>query len=770
MRLGVLPVRNTVLFPGLASQLLVGRPASIELIEHCSRSHEPIVVVAQRRGDVEDPGAADLYDVGVLAQIDRVVQLPDGHLQIVVQGTRRVRLVRYVEDKPHLVAQVEPLFEIVKGDQEELALARNLATQFGRIAALTPGLAAGLQATAAGLQREPGRLADFVAAMLDLPLEEKQRALETLAVAGRLESLTMAVNRELALLEVGRKIQAQVQQQFGQAQRQQYLREQMRIIRQELGDEAGDEIEELRRQAAHAGLSAAAKVEVERELNQLARLPMGAAEYTVARTHLDWLLSLPWRRSSPSRLDVERTQRILDEDHDGLTHAKERIVEYVAVRKLRRDCRGPILCFVGPPGVGKSSLGRSIARAMGRRFVRISLGGVRDESEIRGHRRTYVGALPGRIIEGLRRAGTNNPVVVLDEIDKLGRDVRGDPAAALLEVLDPEQNAAFLDHYLDVPFDLSRVIFIATANQLDPVPPALRDRLEVIELAGYTEMEKLEIARNHLLPRQLSAHGLARRHLSIDDDALKALIRGYTREAGVRALERELGRLCRKIALEIVAGKRGPLRLDVARMVELLGPGKYLDDAPEAVTLPGIAAGLAWTAAGGEVMLVEAGKMPGEGKLTMTGKLGDVMRESAQIALSYVRSTAREWGIDPSLFVRHDIHIHVPSGAVPKDGPSAGVALATALLSLVTGQATGGRVAMTGEITLRGRVLPVGGVKEKVLAAHREGYHRVILPRRNANDLDDLPAPVRNSLDIVLVEHLSEAFTAALSLRARQAA
>jgi ATP-dependent Lon protease len=768
--LGVLPLRNMVLLPGVTSQLLVGRPSSLELLRQLEGHAGPFAVVGQRRPQVEEPAAADLYGVGVAAQLHRVVQLPDNHLQIVVRGFRRVRVLRLVQQQPHLVAEVESLDEIATGDPEELALARNLARQFQRVVALSPSLSDELQVAAANLDREPGHLADFVAAALEVPAPQKQELLETLGVAQRLHRLTLIVGLELNVLEMGQQIQSKVQEEVGQAQRQQYLQEQLRIIQKELGEESGDELEGLRRRAAAAHLPELARQEVARELERLGQLSGNAAEHTVVRTHLDWLLDLPWRRSSPSRIDVRRAQRVLEEDHDGLGRVKERIVEYVAVRQLKKDSRGPILCFVGPPGVGKTSLGRSIARALGRKFARVSLGGTHDESEIRGHRRTYVGALPGRIIQALRRAGTNNPVFVLDELDKVGSDFRGDPAAALLEVLDPEQNVAFLDHYLDVPFDLSRVTFVATANQLDTIPPALRDRLEIIQLPGYTEAEKVQIARHHLLPRQLAEHGLARRKVAVDDAALHALVRGYTREAGVRSLERELGRLCRKVARQVVGGQSGPFRIDPDRLVSLLGPGRFEDSAREEVAGPGVVPGLAWTPFGGEVMLVEARKMRGGKGLTMTGQLGEVMRESAQIALSYIRSRAADWGLDQDFFENQDLHIHLPSGAVPKDGPSAGVTVATALLSLLTGRPVAGGVAMTGETTLRGRVLPVGGIKEKVLAAHREGYRTVILPRRNERDLEELPDNVRSAVAFVFVDHLDEVFAAALQVQARRAA
>ena len=762
-QLPVLPLRNMVLFPGVPTQLLVGREGSLQLVNQALEGSRLIAVAAQRDVEIEEPGPEDLYPVGVVAVIHRVFKLPDNHLQILVRGIKRVTFTKFLQEKPYLIAEPELLGEVALGDQQEMALAQNLSQQFQKMSSLVPAMGDELQVTAINLEKQPVQLADFIASGIDLDIQGKQEILQEKSVRGRLEQLTVLLNRELSVLEMGQKIQNQVQEEMGQIQREHFLREQMRIIQKELGEDENDEIEALHNQISKARLPEEALAEAERELERLRHMSNGAAEYTVARTYLDWMTALPWKKSSKGRIDIHRAHSILDADHDGLEKVKERILEYISVRKLKKDSKGPIFCFVGPPGVGKTSLGRSIARALGRKFVRISLGGVHDESEIRGHRRTYVGALPGRIIQGLRKAGTNNPIFMLDELDKVGADFRGDPASALLEVLDPEQNFSFSDNYLDVPFDLSRVTFIATANQLETIPPALRDRLEVIQLSGYTEGEKVQIARNHLLPRQLKEHGLGRRKVEIEDEALRGLIRGYTQEAGVRNLEREIGRICRKIARKVVEGKRGTFAVHREDLHGMLGSERVQLTIGEEISSPGIVAGLAWTPFGGEVMLVEATKMKGRKGLTLTGQLGDVMKESAQIALSYVRTKASEWDIEQDFFAEQDIHVHLPAGAVPKDGPSAGVTVATALLSLLTERPVRKDLAMTGEVTLRGRVLPVGGIKEKVLAAHRAGLHTLILPRRNEKDLEELPANVRRKMEFILVDDLSQVFIASFA-------
>ena len=765
-RLAVLPLRNMVLFPGIPSQLLVGRQGSLRLVDEALEKDRLVAVVAQKAMDEDRPGPEGVNAFGVVALVQRAYRLPDNQLQVLVNGLRRIRLKDYVQTEPYLVARVEPVEETDQDGPEVQALAHNLSKQFQKMVDLVPSLANELQVTVVNLEKQVAQLADFVASGLDLAVEQKQTLLQETSVRRRLEQLTILLNNELSVLEMGHKIQNQVQQEMGQVQREHFLREQMRVIQKELGEDEGDEVGALRDQVTKARLPEEARKQAERELDRLTHIPSNSAEYTVVRTYLDWMLALPWHKSSRDRIDLGRARRVLDEDHEGLEKIKERILEHLAVRKLKKDPKGPLFCFVGPPGVGKTSLGRSIARSLGRKFVRISLGGVHDEAEIRGHRRTYVGALPGRIVQSLRKAGTNNPVFMLDEIDKVGADFRGDPAAALLEVLDPEQNFSFADHYLDVAFDLSRVIFIATANQLETIPPALRDRLEVIHLSGYTEDEKVGIAQAHLMPRQLKEHGLTRRKVQMEEKAMRSLIRGYTHEAGVRNLEREIGRVCRKIARQVVEGKRGGFLVKEDSLAGLLGPEKIQLTVREELDSPGIVAGLAWTPAGGEVMFIEATKMQGRKGLTLTGKLGEVMKESAQIALSYVRSRAGEWGLEQDFFDNNDLHIHLPSGAIPKDGPSAGVAVATALLSLLTGRTARQDLAMTGEVTLRGRVLPVGGVKEKVLAAHRAGIDAVLLPRRNEKDLAELAPEVRRKMKFVLVEDLSEVFAASFSEKA----
>ena len=771
-QLPVLPLRNTVIFPGVPTQLLVGRDGSVELMRTALEQGRVFAAVAQRDTQVEDPKPEDLYSVGIVGLVHRTFNLPDGNMQVLVRGLQRVELIDYVQLDPFLVARVTALKESgTEGQQEILALAQNLSQLFQKMVGLVSGLEDDLQVTAINLEKQPVQLSHCVASGLDLPLAEKQKLLEEDNIKKRLKALTVILNNELSILEMGSQIQSQIQEEMGNAQREHYLREQMRVIQRELGEEGDGELDGLRRKLAKAKIPSGVREVAQRELNKLAKMSGGAAEYAVSRTYLDWIFELPWQRKSPDRIDLKRARKVLDVDHKGLDKIKERLLEYLSVRKLKKDAKGPIFCFVGPPGVGKTSLGQSIARALGRKFVRISLGGVHDESEIRGHRRTYVGALPGRIVQGLRKAGTNNPVFMLDEIDKLGADFRGDPAAALLEVLDPAQNNTFADHYLDIPFDLSKIVFIATANQMETIPPALRDRLEVIQLSGYTEDEKVEIAQSHILPRQLAEHGLVRRKVAIAEDALRVLIRGYTQEPGLRGLEREVGRICRKIALRVVGGERGPFAVGSEDLAGYVGNAKVHHEGREEISGPGLVAGLAWTPAGGEVMYVEATKMTGNGGLTLTGQLGDVMRESAQIALSYIRSRTADWGIAPDFFEVEEIHVHLPAGAIPKDGPSAGVAVATALLSLLTGRTVRADVAMTGEVTLRGRVLAVGGIKEKVLAAHRAGIDRVILPRRNERDLDDLPSQIRRKMHFALVDDLVDVFAACFAdQRVRRAA
>ena len=766
--LSILPLRDTVLFPQAVLPLAVARAPSVRLVDDALGGSRLIGVVTQRDPAVEEPGPDDLHAVGTAALIHKVLKQPDGTLRLVVQGIARFRIVEIVQREPFLRARVEEVVEAepAAGDLEVEALTRSVANLFQKIIALSPMLPDELAGVALNIA-DPGRLTDVIAASLPtLGSATKQDLLETVDVKRRLETLIAALAKETEVLELGSKIQSQVQSEMSKTQREYYLREQMKAIQKELGegDERSQEIGELRQKIEAAGMSEEARKEALRELDRLAKMPPAAAEYTVARTYLDWLIALPWQKETADQLDIARAREILDEDHWGLEKVKDRILEYLAVKKIRPGGKDPILCFVGPPGVGKTSLGKSIARALGRKFVRISLGGIRDEAEIRGHRRTYIGALPGQIIQGLRRVESKNPVFMLDEVDKLGMDFRGDPASALLEVLDPEQNSTFRDHYVDVPFDLSKALFITTANILDPVPPALRDRMEVLELPGYTEEEKVAIARRHLIPKQTAEHGLvAGAPIEFTDDALRLLIRNYTREAGLRNLEREIATLCRKVARRWAEGRTDKVTISPEGVTEFLGAPKYLlEELEERTRVPGVAVGLAWTAAGGDILFVEASRMKGGKTLSLTGQLGDVMKESAQAALSWVRSHAADVGIPSNFWESSDIHLHVPAGAIPKDGPSAGVTMVTALVSLLKGRSVRPDLAMTGEITLTGRVLPVGGIKEKVLAAKRAGVKTMILPKRNEkNLLEDVPHAVRESMTFHLVESIPEAIALA---------
>jgi ATP-dependent Lon protease len=766
--LPILPLRDTVLFPNSFMPLAVARESSVRLIDDAIGNGKLIAVFTQRDASVEEPQREDLYPVGTATHIHKMFKLPDGSLRLIVQGLARVTLEEIIANQPYLRARVETASEDTnEADRLEIdALARNIRTNFQQVVSLSPLLSDDLQTLAMNIV-EPGRLADFIASSLStISTSVKQEVLETLDIRTRMDNLNRILIKELEVLELGSKIQSQVQSEVGKNQREYFLREQMKAIQKELGegDDQTKEIEELAEKIETAGMPELVKKEALRELDRLSKMPPAAAEYTVSRTYLDWLVALPWAKRTDEVIDLPHTKQVLDADHSGLEKAKDRILEYLAVRKLNPAVKGPILCFVGPPGVGKTSLARSIAESLGRKFVRVSLGGMRDEAEIRGHRRTYIGALPGQIVQGLRRAESKNPVFILDEIDKLGSDFRGDPSSALLEVLDPEQNNTFRDHYLDVPFDLSEVLFITTANILDPVPAALRDRMEVLEIAGYTEEEKLKIATDHLVEKQIKNHGLTPEYMQFTPDALRQVIRGYTREAGVRNLEREIGALCRKAARRRAEGDERPVLVTPELVTEMLGAPRFLDEEMEERTKePGVAIGLAWTPVGGEVLFIEASRMAGTGSLTLTGQLGDVMKESARAALSWLRTHAREYGIDPDFFKNAEMHVHVPSGAIPKDGPSAGVSLAAAMASVLTGRPVRGDVAMTGEITLSGRVLPVGGIKEKVLAARRAGVLEVILPKQNAKNVnEDLTAELRENLTVHLVSSIDEVLALAL--------
>jgi ATP-dependent Lon protease len=761
-KLPVLPLRRGVLFPELTVPLMVSRPEHIKLVDEALVKDRVVVAVAQRDEKVEKPALMDLYRMGVAVFILKMMRSPEGHYHLLVRTSKKVRLLETVREEPYLVARVEPIEVIVQTDKEIEAMVVNIRNLFQRFVELT-NMPAELGIVAANVEG-PYPLIYLVASNLDLKLTEAQEILETLETRKVLDKLTIRLNEILETLELSQEIQKKVKEGMDKSQRDYMLREQLKTIQKELGegDERTVELDELKKKLAETDMPEEVKNVASKELDRLSRMPPAAAEYTVSRTYLDWLLELPWEVSTEDTLDITAAQKTLDDDHYDLEKVKKRIVEYLAVRKLKADMKGPILCFVGPPGVGKTSLGQSIARTLGRKFIRLSLGGVRDEAEIRGHRRTYVGALPGRIVQGIRKAGANNPVFMLDEIDKVGTDFRGDPSSALLEVLDPEQNHSFSDHYLEVPIDLSKVMFITTANILDTVPPALRDRMEVMELPGYTEEDKLMIAKRYLLPEQIEAHGLKVDLVELEDDAIRTIIRSYTREAGVRNLEREIAAVCRGVAKEVAAGREEETRIGPDDLEKFLGPVKFIPELAARSWGPGLATGLAWTPTGGDIIFIEAARMRGKGSLTLTGQLGEVMKESATAALTYIRAHAAELGIEEKLFEDSDIHIHVPAGAIPKDGPSAGIAMLVTLASLATRRQVRRDVAMTGEITLRGDVLPVGGIKEKVLAAHRAGIRQVILPFVNAKDLPDVPEPVRKSMQFHLVRAMPEALEVAM--------
>jgi ATP-dependent Lon protease len=765
-RVGVLPLRDTVTFPDMVVPLNVGQERSVQLINDVLSGDRSIVMVASRNPELEEPGPEDLYDVGVMGAVARMIRVPDGTLRVLIQGGQRVRITGWVQTEPYLVAEVAEAPDVVNQSPELVALMRNVQQTFSDIVQHVPYLPEELQVLVANVE-DPGALANLIAGALRLTTAEKQELLEELDVAKRLRRLSEVLARELELVAIGSKIQSQVQSELDKGQREYFLRQQLKAIQEELGetDEVQAEVSELREQLDAIELPEDVRKQVGRELARLERLQPAMAEYGVVRGYLDWIAALPWDKSTVDNLDLAHAREVLDEDHYDIEQVKDRILEFLAVRSLKPDARGSILLFVGPPGVGKTSLGRSIARALGRTFERISVGGVRDEAEIRGHRRTYIGAMPGTIIRALRDAGANNPLVMIDEIDKMGADFRGDPSSAMLEVLDPEQNDQFRDHYLDLPFDLSNVMFVTTANTVETIPGPLRDRMEMIQLAGYTEEEKLQIARRYLVPRQIERNGLTRGKVALTDPGLRVIISDYTREAGVRQLEREIGRAVRKVARQFAEGTaKRKVTITEPRVRELLGKRKYFWETRRRTSRPGVATGLAWTPVGGDVLFIEVTSMPGTGRLTITGQLGDVMKESAQAALSYVRSNAGE--VVPELsadwFTSHDIHIHVPAGAIPKDGPSAGITITAALASLLAERPVRADVAMTGEITLTGQVLPIGGLKEKALAAQRAGIKCVIAPALNEQDIDEIPEHLRQDLDFKFVSEIGEVLDAAL--------
>ncbi len=765
----VMPLRNTVLFPQQVIPIYIGREKSLKLINELPASSKHIVVVAQEDGSIEDPNPDEMYSFGTLAVVLKVFDMPDNSKSAIVQGIDRVKILSFKEKKPYYRAVIQRLSDNVPSEDIELdALGNNLRQVFSELIQVAPNLSEEHTGMLSNIQK-PSRLADRTISLLTVPNPEKQEVLEELDVKKRVEKAIKILSKEIQRIKLGEEIQTEVHDEITKSQREYYLREQMKAIKRELGeDESQVELKDIEDAIKEAKMPEEAEKVALKELDRLSKIPSQSPEYTVSRTYLDWLTELPWSKTSEDSINVKDAKSILDKDHYGLEKVKERIIEYLAVRalKMQKDpegaLRGPLLCFAGPPGVGKTSLGRSIARSMGREFVRISLGGVRDEAEIRGHRRTYIGALPGRIIQSLKKAGTNNPVFMLDEIDKLGGDFRGDPSSALLEVLDPEQNCTFADHYLEVDFDLSKVMFISTANYRDPIPPALRDRMEIIEFSGYIEDEKVQIAKQHLIPKQMEENALTKKDVSLDDKGVKELINSYTREAGVRNLEREIANVFRKVARDKIEKNTKKIKVNKKKVSEYLGAPRFYSELAERTTKPGVVTGLAWTAAGGDILFIEASKMKGKGRLTLTGQLGDVMKESATAAMTYVRSHTDILGLDEDFNEKTDIHVHVPAGAIPKDGPSAGVGMFTAIVSLLTGIPVKNRVAMTGEITLRGNVLPIGGVKEKVTAAHRAGIKTIILPDHNRKDLEEIPDHIKKDLDFHFAKEMMDVMDIAL--------
>ncbi len=766
--LPILPIKGTIVFPLIIVPLVAVKERAIKLIDDALEGDKILGLVAQKNQKKEIPGKDDVYRVGTASTIAKMLRFPDGSLRLLVQGISRIRIKEFTQEEPYLKATVEIIEERWEKGVKVEALMRNIVSMFQRLIELSPHLPEELEAIVINIE-EPGRLADFIVANLNFELEDKQKILETFDPVKRLQNLTPILMKEINILEIGAKIRSQVKDEIDEDQRKFYLREQLKAIQKELGekDERTIEIGELKKKIKKAKMPKDVEKVAMKELERLGVIPVQAAEYHVIRTYLDWLVNLPWSKETKDNLAIKEVEKVLNDDHYNLEDVKERIIEFLAVRKLKKDSKGPILCFIGPPGVGKTSLGKSIARALGRKFVRFSLGGVRDEAEIRGHRRTYVAALPGRIIQGIKQAGSNNPVFMLDEVDKIGVDFRGDPAAALLEVLDPEQNNSFSDHYLEVAFDLSKVMFITTGNIIDPIPPALKDRMEIITLPGYIIQEKLEIAKSFLIPRQVNENGLSKKLIKFTDNAILEIVNDYTREAGVRNLERSIGSICRKVARKVAEGRKTLSIVNKGNVKEFLGPAKYYSEIAERTGGVGIATGLAWTQAGGEILFVEATKMRGKKCLTLTGQMGDVMQESAEAALSYIRSNAKKFGIDGNFYDKYDIHIHIPEGAIPKDGPSAGITMSVALASLLTEKPVKPDVAMTGEITLRGKILPIGGVKEKVMAAKRAGIKEIILPEKNRSNLEEISDKVKRGIKFVFIDCIDDAIQEALERKKR---